>query len=152
LYDQAQFGRGETKINESNLFTQQLMPTGTGFRTYSNVALTDDWVASANFTSTIPGVLPLRLFFDVAAINSKSNTINGNTGARGVLYQANLYYVTGLSVWLLKGAFQVNFPVFADPLTDKSWESYNSVGQRMTFTLKLNLMNPIKQIRETPLF
>jgi len=152
LYDQAQFGRGETKINESNLFTQQLMPTGTGFRTYSNVALTDDWVAAANFTSTIPGVLPLRLFFDVAAINSKSNTINGNTGARGVLYQANLHYVTGVSVWLLKGAFQANFPVFADPLTDKSWESYNSVGQRMTFTLKLNLMNPIKQIRETPLF
>jgi hypothetical protein len=153
LYDHSQFGRGETEIGRSNIFTQQIMPGGTGFRTYANVAQTDDWVAAANFTSTIPGVLPIRLFFDVAVMNTRTPVINGNTGASGVIYNANLHYVTGVSLWLLKGAFQLNLPVFADPNISESWEALqNSVGQRMTFTLKLNLMNPIKQIRETPLF
>jgi hypothetical protein len=86
-------------------------------------------------------------------MNTRTPIVNGNTGAREVFYNANLHYVTGVSLWLFKGAFQLNLPVFADPNIKESWEALqNSVGQRMTFTLKLNLMNPIKQIRETPLF
>ena len=155
LYDQAQFGRGESEISRSNIFMQQIMPGGTGFRTYASLAQTDDWAAAANFTSTIPGVLPIRLFFDVAVMNTRTlvSATSGSTTVNSVIYNANLHYVTGVSLWLFKGAFQLNLPVFADPNISESWEAlHNSVGQRMTFTLKLNLMNPIKQIRETPLF
>ena len=151
LYDHSQFGRGEANIT-NNIFTQQIMNTGTGFRTYAPVANTDDWVAAINLTSTIFGVLPLRVFVDVAAINTKLPVLNGNTGVTEIIYQANLHYVTGISLWMFKGIFQVNFPVFTDPLTQASWDLNNSVGQRMTFTLNLNALNPIKQIRNSKLF
>ncbi|MBP9689874.1 MAG: hypothetical protein KBE91_09705, partial [Bacteroidia bacterium] len=98
------------------------------------------------------GVLPLRVFVDVAAINTKLPVLNGNTGVTEIIYQANLHYVTGISLWMFKGIFQVNFPVFTDPLTQASWDLNNSVGQRMTFTLNLNALNPIKQIRNSKLF
>lgn len=153
LYDESQFGRGEDDFGQATIFTQQLMPFGSNFRTMSlGVGETDSWMAAANFTSTIPGVLPIRVFVDVAAINTKATIVDGNTGSTSITYQANLHYVSGVSVWLFKDVFQVNFPVFADVVTRNGWSSHNSYGQRMTFTLKLNKLNPIKAVRELKLF
>ena len=149
MYDEAQFGRGKNDFNTSTIFTQQLMPFGSCFRTYApGLGETDSWLAAANLTSTIPGILPIRVFVDVAAINSKTFVTDGNTGVTTIAYQANLHYVSGLSVWMLKDVLQVNFPIFADPNTQSLWKLNNSYGQRMTFTLKLNKLNPLKSIRE----
>lgn len=153
LYDESQFGRGNSRVNESTLFTQQLMPGTTGFRTYAlAVGATDSWVGALNFTTTIPGVLPLRIFADVAAINAKQLTTNGNTNQTTITYTANVHYVTGVSVWLFGDVLQVNFPLFTDAVTQNSWDQQNAYGQRMTFTLRMNAMNPIKQIREAKMF
>ncbi len=148
-YDESQFGRGENDFNTSTLFTQQMMPFGSCFRTYApGLGETDSWLAAANLTSTIPGILPIKVFVDVAAINTKTINTDGNTGAVTMVYQANLHYVSGLSVWMFKDVLQVNFPIFADPNTQNLWKLNNSYGQRMTFTLKLNKLNPLKAIRE----
>lgn len=153
LYDESQFGRGNNRVNESTLFTQQLMPGTTGFRTYAlAVGATDSWVGALNFTSTIPGVLPLRIFADVAGINAKQLTTNGNTNQTTITYTANVHYVTGVSIWPLRDILQVNFPLFTDAVTQERWDQQNSYWQRITFSLKLNALNPIKQIREAKLF
>lgn len=156
MYDEAQFGRGQAEVGATmSTFGHQLMPNGTGFRALAlGLGETDSWLAAANFTSTIPGILPLKVFVDVAAINSRtyqSNTVGGVT-TTGVTYQANLHYVGGVSVWLFKDVLQVNFPVFTDALTLHIWDLQKNYGERITFTLKLNQLSPIKAIRENKLF
>lgn len=148
LFDHSQFGRGNTET----MFSQQIMPNTSGFRTYAQgLGNTDSWVASANFTSTIPGVLPIRPFVDVMIINSRSTvlTTTGSTTSVETLYEANLHYLAGVSVWVFKDVLQVNFPIYADKKTTDIWDAlHNAYGQRITFTLKLNALNPVKQIRE----
>jgi hypothetical protein len=155
MYDELQFGRGQTEVGATmGIFGHQLMPNGSGFRSFGiGLGETDSWLAAANFTSTIPGILPIRVFVDVAAINSKSLVNNGNTGVTTVAYQANLHYVGGVSVWFFKDVFQVNFPIFTDAINAKIWDdNQKNYGERITFTLKLNQLNPIKAIRENKLF
>lgn len=152
MYDQSQFGRG----NSESMFMQQVMPNTSGFRTYAQgLGNTDSWLASLNFTSTIPGVLPIRPFVDVMIINAKqytSSTVGGVT-TYDTRYEANLHYLAGVSVWIFKDIFHVNFPIYADIKTTDIWKNtQNAYGQRMTFTLKLNLLNPVKQVREAKLF
>ena len=156
MYDESQFGRGQAEVGATmSTFGHQLMPHGTGFRALAlGLGETDSWLAAANFTSTIPGILPLKVFVDVAAINSRtyqSNTVGGVT-TTGVTYQANLHYVGGVSVWLFKDVLQVNFPIFTDALTSNIWKTQKNFGERITFTLKLNQLSPIKAIRENKLF
>jgi len=145
LYDESQFGRG----NVSNIFTQQIMPGTSGFRAYAqSLAATDSWLLTANFTSSIPGILPIRVFVDAAAVNGKTTQTNANTGTSVTIYEATIYYVTGLSIWAIDDVFQVNFPLFADQLTTNNWDIFhNSYLQRITFTLRLNNLNPIKLAR-----
>lgn len=148
LYDQSQFGRGNTET----MFSQQIMPNTSGFRTYAQgLGNTDSWLASANFTSTIPGVLPIRPFVDVMIINSRSTVSTSTSSGTSVktIYEANLHYLAGVSVWMFKDLLQVNFPIYADKKTTDIWNAlHNSYGQRISFTFKLNLLNPIKQVRE----
>ncbi|MCZ2139854.1 MAG: M1 family metallopeptidase [Bacteroidia bacterium] len=149
MYDEAQFGRGETPIQGATLFTQQLMPTNAYFRTYAQGISTDSWLTAANVTSSLPGIIPFRIFLDVAAINERTEYTNGNTGVTTTNYQIGIHYVTGVSLWVFKDILQVNFPVLADPIIQNNWsQTQTNYGQRMTFTLKLNRLNPIKAIRE----
>lgn len=144
-YSESQFGRG----NSETMFSQQIMPNTSGFRTYVSIGSTDSWLASASFTSTIPGILPIRPFVDVMIINTKHYHFDGNTGVTDISYEATPHFVAGISLWLIKDAFQVNFPVFADKITTDNWNNfYHSYGQRMSFTLRLNKLNPVKLIRE----
>lgn len=155
LYDELQFGRGAQEINTNNMFTQQLMPGNSGFRAHaSGLGQTDSWLVAANLTSTIPGILPLRIFIDAAAINSQVFSTNGNTGNVEVIYEANIHYTAGVNLYLFKDILEVNFPIFVDSKLKSLWSSsipkYN-YGQQITFTLRLNVLNPIKQIRENKL-
>ncbi len=152
LYDESQFGRGASEIGKHNIFTQQLMPGGAGFRAFiRGYEETDSWMAAANFTSTIPGVLPLRIFVDAAIINAQSTSVNANTGQSTTVYESNIYYAAGVSLWLFKDVFQVNFPIFVDSKLKEAGKTYD-YGQKMTFTLRLNLLNPIKLAREQKQF
>jgi hypothetical protein len=152
LYDESQFGRGASEIGKHNIFTQQLMPGGAGFRAFiRGFEETDSWMAATNFTSTIPGVLPLRIFVDAAIINAQSTSVNANTGQSTTVYESNIYYAAGVSLWLFKDVFQVNFPIFVDTKLKDAGKMYD-YGQRMTFTLRLNVLNPVKLAREQKQF
>lgn len=152
LYDESQFGRGASEIGKHNIFTQQLMPGGAGFRAFiRDYEETDSWMIATNFTSTIPGILPIKIFVDAAVINAQSSSINVNTGVVTTVYESNIYYATGVSLSLFKDVFLVNFPIFVDSKMKEAGKNYD-YGQKMTFTLRLNKLSPIKMAREQKLF
>ena len=150
LYDESQFGRGAFEIGKQNIFTQQLMPGGSGFRAFiRDYEETDSWMVATNFTSTIPGILPMGIFVDAAVINAQSSSVNANTGQVSTQYESNIYYAAGVSFWF-KDIFEVNVPIFVDAKIKEAGKNYNFF-QKITFTLRLNRLNPIKQAREQKL-
>lgn len=155
LFDQAQFGRGENPGSNS-MFSQQLMPEGTQFSSPILLSGTDSWLTSVNLSTTIPGIIPLKIFADAAFVNEKTTTIDGNTGTISSSYKPQFYYVGGIRLELFNDALQVNFPVFASQQITDVWEGNTGVagvpyGKRISFMFNLNKLNPLKGARNISL-
>lgn len=151
LFDQSQFGRGENPGSNS-MFAQQLMPGGTQFSSPTLLSGTDSWLTSVNLTTTIPGIIPIKLFADAAFVNEKTTNINGNTGEITSSYGTQLYYVGGFRVELFNDVLQVNFPVIASQQITDVWEGNTGgpsvpYGKRISFMFNLNKLNPVKGVR-----
>jgi hypothetical protein len=153
LFDQSQFGRGENMFSNS-LFAQQLMQGGAQFSVpYPMLGSTDSWITAINLNTTIPGIIPVKLYADVVYVNELHNEVNGNTGAVTKSYSPELYYTGGIRISMFKQLLQVNFPLFASGQIQDMWDGKNGgagvkYAERISFTLDLNRMNPIKAIRE----
>lgn len=151
LFDQSQFGRGENP-GSSSMFAQQLMPGGTQFSSPTLLSGTDSWLTSINLTTTIPGIIPIKLFADAAFVNEKTLQINGNTNTVTTSYKVQFYYVGGFRLDLFSDVLQVNFPVIASQQITDVWEGNNGgssvpYGKRISFMFNLNKLNPVKGVR-----
>ncbi|HCP93761.1 MAG TPA: hypothetical protein DIU05_06985 [Bacteroidetes bacterium] len=151
LFDQSQLGRGENQGSNS-VFAQQLMPGGTQFSSPTLLSGTDSWLTSMNLTTTIPGIIPIKLFVDAAFVNKKTREINGNTNTVTTSYKVQFYYVGGLRLDLFSDVLQVNFPVIASQEITDVWEGNNGgssvpYGKRISFMFNLNKLNPVKGVR-----
>lgn len=155
LFDQSQFGRGENPGSNS-MFSQQLMPGGAQFSSPTLLSGTDSWLTSINLTTTIPGIIPIKIYADAAFVNEKITVIDGNTGNISIEYKAELYYVGGLRLDLFSDVLQVNFPVFASQQITDVWQGNNGApsvpyGKRISFMFNLNKLNPLKGVRNISL-
>ncbi|MFI5220866.1 MAG: M1 family metallopeptidase [Bacteroidia bacterium] len=151
-FDHALIGRSEVE----GFFSQQLIEKDGNMHIPLNPLYTDSWMISGNFVSTIPGPVPIRIFADLGYINSKSstNTTSGTTYS----YTPTFQYVAGLKLVLLEDIIEVNFPLFnSDDIENyysnyysnyKNENSFEHLVRKITFTLNLNKLNPIKYIRE----
>ncbi|MES2779573.1 MAG: M1 family metallopeptidase [Bacteroidota bacterium] len=151
LFDQSQFGRGENPGSNS-MFSQQLMPGAAQFSSPTLLSGTDSWLTSINLTTTIPGIIPIKLYADAAFVNERTTQIDGNTGARSTAYNVELYYVGGFRLDLFNDVLQVNFPVVASQQITDVWQGNNGAtavpyGKRISFLFNLNKLNPVKGMR-----
>jgi hypothetical protein len=151
LFDQSQFGRGENPGSNS-MFAQQLMPGGAQFSSPTLLSGTDSWLTSVNLVTTLPGLIPFKLFADIACVNEKTTEINGNTNTTNTTYATQIYYVGGIRLELFRDILQVNFPVVASRQITDVWQGNNNAtavpyGQRISFMLNLNKLNPVKAVR-----
>lgn len=147
MYEQSQFGRAET-FNGDNLFSRQLMPGGLQFRANAPLGSTDSWVAGLNLTTHIPGILPLRIFADLAF----SDAYAYSPQEAKTTYTTEAYYTAGFSLVLFNEILEINFPVWGSKNLSDYWtDRTNSYGERMSFTLNLNKLNPIKYVRNVSL-
>lgn len=96
----------------------------------------DNWVASANFNTTLPQItplaLPIRLFCDVGTYSDAWISESGN---------ARFLYVAGLQLSLLKDVVNIYVPViysktFRDRL--KTIEDESKFFGKLTFSVNLN--------------
>ncbi|MES2558692.1 MAG: M1 family metallopeptidase [Bacteroidota bacterium] len=151
LFDQSQFGRGENPGSNS-LFSQQLMPGGAQFSSPTLLSGTDSWLTSVNLTTTIPGIIPIKVYADAAFVNEKTIEVDGNTGTISTSYKPQFYYVGGFRLDLFNDVLQVNFPVIASQQITDVWQGNNGAtavpyGKRISFMFNLNKLNPIKGVR-----
>ncbi len=154
-FDQSQFGRGEIPTNSNSLFAQQLMYGGLQFKELYPFVFSDKWATGLNLETTVPGVFPIVLYFDVACINADESYYDGN--AAQMVYKASpkVLYTSGISLTFFKDAFRVNFPLMASKEiinyykgTGTYSSSPISYAERISFSLNLNKMNPVKAVRQ----
>ena len=154
MFDHSLLGRSEV----DGLFSHQLIEQGGNMHIPIDVAYivnTDSWLFSANLVTTIPGPIPVRLFVDVGYINAKSSitTITGTTNT----YTPTFQYVAGAKIVVVEDVFEINLPLFnSDDIESKfgllygGYKEENSLqhlSHKITFTLNLNKLNPLKAIR-----
>lgn len=151
LYDQSQFGRSEGGwIPTSNIFSHQLLFGELQFKELYSGVSTNSWASSANLETTIPGIIPIRVYADFALVNNYTAlyTINGKQD----IYENKFLYTGGFALVLFKDIFRVNFPLMATkemterPATNGGTEKV-PYGQRISFSLNLNKLNPLKMVR-----
>jgi len=152
LYDQSQFGRGEGSplVGSNSIFTQQLMFGELNFKELYPIAQSNRWATAANLETTLPGILPLRLYADLAFIQYEISTTtnSGNT----VSLENKFLYTAGFSVVLFNEILRVNFPMVASSEIVEYFKGNTvnpgkSYGERISFSLNLNKLNPIKVVR-----
>lgn len=154
-FEQSQFGRGENPINSNSLFAQQLMFGGLEFKELYPLVTTDKWAVGTNLETTIPGVIPVVLYADIAFINANEGYFDGNAGVFVSSYSPKLLYTSGISLKLFKDVFRINLPFFASKEI-RDYFNGTSAGnltgpqrytERITFSFNLNKLNPLKLAR-----
>jgi hypothetical protein len=149
-FSQAQFGRGALSPFDNNLFANQLLFGDAQFHVVGFSSSTDSWLLATNLRTTLPGIIPIYLYADVATINEKviSNTSSGAV----VQYTPKLFYTGGVGIILFKEILQIHIPFVASDEIMQYWE-FNSIKfqQRINFSLNLNKLAPIKNLQNLKL-
>jgi hypothetical protein len=153
-YHQSQFGRSENAVTSNSLFAQQLMYGGLQFKELYPAVTTNKWATAVNLETTLPGIIPVVLYADLAFINAQqiTNTITGQQ----IAYTPTFLYTSGISLVLFKDIFRINFPLLASADINNYFKgegAYNLAGaksytERITFSLNLNKLNPVKAVRK----
>jgi len=116
---------------------RQVALTGGAFRSLSTFGSTNKFLASANFSSTILRVIPIRPFASTAVILNDLNKIQ---------FAAEF----GLSIVAIPNMIEIHLPLVA---TKNIIESQKTLGitkwyQRISFTLKLQQIKPANLVRQ----
>jgi hypothetical protein len=153
-FDQSQFGRGEHPATSNSLFAQQLIYGGLEFKELYGNVFTNKWATGLNLETTVPGIFPIVLYADIAFVNADESYYDGNQMVFVNQYTPKILYTSGISIVLFKDVFRVNFPIMASKeITDyfsgkTAGTSAISYAERISFSLNLNKLNPIKQVRQ----
>jgi hypothetical protein len=135
LYEGTFLGRFEP----SGFFAQQMMVADGGFRTYSYVGQSADWLVALNLTSTVYRNVPIVFFASM-----------GTYGAVGAITGGDLFlFELGATLRIVPDVLEVHFPFFTtanitrntDLITPKYWE-------RIRFTFNLQNFSLRKTVRE----
>lgn len=132
LFDNIFLGRTET----SGILSQQFVERDGAFKTHTFIGQTQNWITALNIKSSLPGILPIRLYADIGV------TANDARLNDALLYDA------GIDLSIVKNIFEVYFPLVLCPDFKTTLETNNvKYSERIRFTLNINLMNPINFIR-----
>lgn len=136
-YDNIFLGRLES--NNNYWISHQFVKSDGGFNIYSPVGQTSDWITTLNFTSSIPGKLPLRVYFNLGTY--------ANAGMDS--FTKKIAYEGGVEVVLITDIFEVYFPALMSEDLKKSNDLYNErYYQKIRFIINLNKLNPFKYAKE----
>lgn len=157
-FDQSQFGRGENPTTSSSLFAQQLMYGGLEFKELYPMVSTNKWATGLNLETTIPGIFPLVVYADLAFVNADESYFDGNANQMVYQYEPKFLFTSGISLVLFKDIFRVNFPLMASKEIKQYFDDEMpgsqqpadpiSYAERISFSLNLNKLNPVKRVRQ----
>ncbi len=84
MYNDFFIGRNETY---PNFLKQQIIVEEGGFKTWFPFGRTSDWATSINLTSTIPGIIPIKIFADMGTYENAKKVFSK---AQFITYDAGI--------------------------------------------------------------
>ena len=122
---------------EDPVFSKQVAIRNGGFRSQTLAGGSDDWLLSANVTSTFPAKIPLKPFASLGLYDSPF---------RGLEMAGEI----GVSLVLVPNIFEIHIPF---KTTSDIEQNHEAAGrekfyERITFTLDIAALNPFKIINE----
>jgi hypothetical protein len=147
-YSQSQMGRGEVPAFSNSLFAQQLLFGELEFKELAPAFSTDRWATAINIETTVPGILPVVFYADIALLNANLGFIDGNTNTWVSMYEPRFIYTAGVS-FKYKEVFRINFPLVASPIISDYFAAEGSFSgstpkrytERISFSLNLNALH-----------
>jgi hypothetical protein len=136
LFDEVFLGRTES----TGLLSHQFIATEGGFAvpTYFYRSA-NKWLAAVNLKTSLPGVLPVKLFADLGTFDRANELTNGSS----------ISYEAGVEVDVIKNIFIIYFPVFYSDdiqyIVDKEKLDF---GNLIRFELHLNKLNPFTMLKQ----
>lgn len=134
LYSSYFIGRSEG----SGFFSQQFYETDGGFKTQTSLGQTYDWILAMNLKTTLPGILPIKLFADFGTFEGAKDNLS-----HPILMDA------GIQLSLINDILDIYFPLLYSKDIKINYENnhYTTFSQKIRFTLCLEKLNPFLQAK-----
>jgi hypothetical protein len=130
LQEGAFLGRNET----SGFLSQQMVEADGGFKSYSILGQSNDWLLALNLSSTLYRKIPIQLFMSVGTYAKAKDAFPGS----------QLFLVEfGASVVLVRDVLEVHFPfLYSKDLKESIALNTKNYGQQIRFTFNINQLKP----------
>ncbi len=126
LQEGAFLGRNET----SGFLSQQMVEADGGFKSYSVLGQSNDWLLALNLSSTLYRKIPIELFMSVGTYAKAKDVFPGSQ-----LFMLEF----GASVVLVRDVLEVHFPfLYSKDLKDSIALNTKNYGQQIRFTFNIN--------------
>ncbi|MEM7103491.1 MAG: M1 family metallopeptidase [Bacteroidota bacterium] len=140
-FDNVYFGRGE----QNGVFSQQIYLDQGGFKTpLSSVSegTSNKLVVALNLKSDLPVAIPIpiRPYLDFGYFRETRRSVLLND----VSASDQIFFNGGLALELGEGVFGIYFPLFSSQNLNTQLKSRGDYLKRISFTLNLDLANPLK--------
>lgn len=134
-FDHYFIGRSEG----SGWMSQQFCITDGGFKVYTPIGQSWDWLLAANFKTSIPSKIPLKLFADIGVVPDK-NKLFGSA--------LPVFYDAGIQFTIINNIFEIYFPLaMSKDIKEVNKNFINNYFQNIRFTLNLEKADPFKLLR-----
>ncbi|MBO6515522.1 MAG: M1 family metallopeptidase [Bacteroidia bacterium] len=133
-FDQVLMGRGAT----DGLWSRQITQTDVFLKEPGAFGNMDQWTLAVNLKSDLPVKLPLGVYLDAFTFNDIKDSPNVSEGE-------SFIYNGGLMVKIIPKYLEVYLPLFSSNMIREAQElqGIDGLGQRITFTLNLNLFDEL---------
>jgi hypothetical protein len=137
LYEHVLMGRSENFLGD-NFFSRQIIERDGAMRNVYPAPGADIWLTAINTEMTLPGILPLKLYFDGALTNPY--LVQTNKGA--IREPSEFYYTGGVAITFDRAIFEVYIPLVYSSYFKDFNKSFDRNGfQQISFKLNLNFLN-----------
>jgi hypothetical protein len=137
LFDEIYLGRSET----DGIFSKQFIANDAGFKAPTLFyRRSSRWLSSVNASTSLPGILPFRLFADVAVTSDSGLTANGE--------KTIFSWEAGVSLPLIKDIFIIYLPfLYSSDINYVVDQQKYRTGDLIRFELHIRKLNPLEWIR-----
>lgn len=139
LFEHATPGRGM----RDGLWGRQVLYMEDFAKFRGNPGNADQWLWSINLRSTLPGKIPFQLYADATSWNNMQN-----------FYKEPFFFNGGFLISIWDERMEVYFPLMRSAGIERiqSINGIKTFGERITFRLDLNRLNPFELYKELKLF
>ena len=141
-YSEVFLGRSET----DGLLSHQFIIQDGGFKVPTASGLSGTWLTALNFKTSLPGLLPVRLFADLGFYDYKDYPAE---------YRALPMFDYGVEIDVVKDIFVVYLPIGwssdIEYYYSQNTETFAKYASKIRFEFNLSKLNPIELIRNIEL-